>query len=160
MGNRSGRPAAALGQTFVKAVTKPNLNTNHSQTIPIDNSSVLGSTAVSTNSTSSSEIRHTSPFEAEPPIYTRSRGNATPSEIEDEYNADIMREMSRVSLNKIEEPQMRSMPGLMVGSAENTAVIRYKEERKLDDYRLIHRTEQIPGRITEDQLKSILTKHR
>jgi hypothetical protein len=104
----------------------------------------------------STKIRHTSPFEAEPPIYTRSRGNATPSEIEDEYNADIMREMSRVSLNKIEEPQT----GLMVGSAENTAVIRYKEERKLDDYRLIHRTEQIPGRITEDQLKSILTKHR
>lgn len=72
---------------------------------------------------------------------------------EEDFEADVMREMKKISLDKHVTPTPAS-------SAENTAVIRFHEEKRLDEYRLLHRTEHVPGRISEAELQAILTRYR
>lgn len=78
------------------------------------------------------------------------------AEIDDVYEEDVRLAMGRITLQKSEEPQI--IPSMK--SANNTALIRVKEEQRMDEYRRANRTMDVPGRLSEDQLMDVLLNHR
>ena len=93
----------------------------------------------------------------EAPVFTRRRGVPMPAEVEDAYREDVFRELSKMSVQRQEEAGKSYLP---VGPPQNTAVIRFQEERKMEEYRRRHKTDRIPGRISEDLLEESLRMHR
>ena len=93
----------------------------------------------------------------EAPVFARRRGIPTPPIVDDEYREDVFRELSKMSVQRQEALMSPSLPA---GPPQNTAVIRFQEERKMEEYRRRYQTDRIPGRISEELLKDSLRMHR
>ena len=86
----------------------------------------------------------------------RRRGAPFASQPEEAYSEDVFRELSRLRVQRREPSEGDVSPAF----PQNTAVIRYQEERRLDDYRRRHQTDRVPGRVDEDLLRDSLRRHR
>ena len=135
MGSRASKPAAAAGKAVSPAAAK----------------AVAESVAEGGYRGSAAPAR-------DAPAFTRRRGAPVPAQAEDPYQEDVFRGLSRMSVSRQDEAgEGASLP---VGPPQNTAVIRFQEERRMEEYRRRHQTDRVPGRISEDLLKDSLRMHR
>lgn len=114
-------------------------------------------TVVASNAVKEKTVSEVSKASSETVAAIQRRSARPPVEEELYFDDEMLKEMSQISLVKTPANNMMLNERSL---SENTAVIRFHQERRTDQFKKENNRLDVPGRLTEEQLHELLLSYR